>query len=225
MMERWSILSAGTATTGPATMAGGHSHRGPFWLRHRGGNGGPLRRDPADRLGGGVAAGVAAWRGFNVTTVRIVFVLIALVSGGWFVPVYVAGWLFLPAAGEQASIGSKARSDSRGIRLAIGLSSLLILVLLAVSALNGGWFVGWAWPQVFSVAGLVLIWRNAPQEEQATLRRLLEPFETAADSSAGASGRRFAWCSRALCSSAAWAGCSRLTRAWPCCGRSAGWCW
>ena len=99
-------------------------------------------------------------------------------------PVYVAGWLFLPAAGEQASIGSKARSDSAGIRLAIGLASLLILVLLAASALNGGWFVGWAWPQVFSAAGLVLIWRNAPAEEQATLRRLLEPIETAADSSA-----------------------------------------
>jgi signal transduction histidine kinase len=161
-----------------------HWRRGPFWLRHRGGDGGPLRRDPADRLGGGVAAGMAAWRGFNVTTVRIVFVLIALVSGGWFVPVYVAGWLFLPAAGEQASIGSKARSDARGIRLAIGLTSLLILVLLAVSALNGGWFVGWAWPQVFSAAGLVLIWRNAPPDEQATLQRLLEPIETAADSSA-----------------------------------------
>jgi signal transduction histidine kinase len=161
-----------------------HWRRGPFLLRHRGGDGGPLRRDPADRLGGGVAAGMAAWRGFNVTTVRIVFVLIALVSGGWFVPVYVAGWLFLPAAGEQASIGSKARSDARGIRLAIGLTSLLTLVLLAASALNGGWFVGWAWPQVFSAAGLVLIWRNAPEEEQATLRRLLEPIETAADSSA-----------------------------------------
>jgi signal transduction histidine kinase len=161
-----------------------HWQRGPFWPRHRDGRGGPLRRDPADRLGGGVAAGVAAWRGFNVTTVRIVFVLAALVSGGWFVPVYVAGWLFLPAAGEQASIGSKARSDARGIRLAIGLTSLLILVLLAVSALNGGWFVGWAWPQVFSVAGLVLIWRNAPPDEQATLKRLLEPVEEAADSSA-----------------------------------------
>ena len=75
-----------------------HWHRGPFWLRHRDGNGGPLRRDPTDRLGGGVAAGVAAWKGFNVTTVRIVFVLIAMVSTGWFVPVYVAGWLLIPAA-------------------------------------------------------------------------------------------------------------------------------
>ena len=154
-------------------------HRGPFWVRHRGGDGGPLRRDPADRLGGGVAAGVAAWRGFNVTTVRIVFVLIALL-GGWFVPLYVAAWLFIPAAGEEASIASKARYDSRGIRLAVGLGSLLILVLLAAGALNGGWFTRWAWPQVFSVAGLVLIWRNAPPEEQATLRQLVEPLEAAA---------------------------------------------
>jgi signal transduction histidine kinase len=159
-----------------------HWHRGPFWLRHRDGNGGPLRRDPTDRLGGGVAAGVAAWRGFNVTTVRIVFVLIAMVSTGWFVPVYVAGWLLIPAADADGSIATRARSDSRGIRLAIGLSSLVILLLLAAGALNGGWLVGWAWPQVFSVAGLVLIWRNAPQEEQATLRRLVEPFETAAGS-------------------------------------------
>ena len=159
-------------------------HRDSFRLRRRRcGNGGPLRRDPADRLGGGVAAGVAAWRGFSVTPVRIVFVLAALVSGGWFVPLYVLAWLFLPAAGMKTSIASKARSDSRGIRLAIGVTSLLILVLLAVSALNGGFFVGWAWPQVFSVAGLVLIWRNAPAEEQATLRRLLEPIETAAGSS------------------------------------------
>ncbi len=129
-----------------------------------------------------MAAGVAAWKGFNVTTVRIVFVLIAMVSTGWFVPVYVAGWLLIPAADVDGSIATRARSDSRGIRLAIGLSSLVILLLLAAGALNGGWLVGWAWPQVFSVAGLVLIWRNAPQEEQATLRRLVEPFETAAGS-------------------------------------------
>lgn len=149
-------------------------------MRHRDGHGGPLRRDPADRLGGGVAAGIAAWKGFNVTTVRIVFALVALL-GGWFVPIYVAGWLLIPAAGADSSIGSRARSDARGIRLAIGLASLLVLVLLAISALGGGWFVNWAWPQVFSVAGLVLIWRNAPEDEQAALRRLIEPLETAAD--------------------------------------------
>jgi len=127
-----------------------------------------------------VAAGVAAWKGFSVTTVRIIFVLVTLVSTGWCVPVYVALWLFVPAAGAEANIFSKARNDSGGIRLAVGLGSLLVFVLLVAGALNDGWFISWAWPQVFSVAGLALIWRNAPEEEQATLRHLLEPLGAAA---------------------------------------------
>jgi signal transduction histidine kinase len=156
-----------------------HGHRGPFWLRHRG-SGGPLRRDPDDRLAGGVAAGVAAWRGVGVTTVRIIFVLVALVSTGWCVPVYLLAWLLIPAAGEETSIGSRARSDSRGIALAAGLASLLALALLIAGTLNDGWFAGWAWPQLITVAGLVLIWRNATPDEQATLRRLAEPLGAAA---------------------------------------------
>jgi signal transduction histidine kinase len=156
----------------------GHGRRGPFWLRRRG-HGGPLRRDPADRLAGGVASGVAAWKGLNVTTVRIVFVLIALVSGGFFVPFYVVGWLLIPAAGEDTNIGSRARSDSAGIALAAGLATLLALVLLVGGVFNDGWFAGWAWPQTVTVAGLALIWRNASPDEQATLRRLVEPLSAA----------------------------------------------
>jgi signal transduction histidine kinase len=167
-----------------------HWHGGPFWLRHRRGSGEPLLRDPADRLAGGVASGVAAWRGFNVTTVRIVFVLIALVSTGWCVPVYVVAWLLIPAADEDTSIGSRARSDTRGIALAAALASLLALGLLIAGTLNDGWFAGWAWPQLISVAGLVLIWRNATPQEQATLRRLAEPLGAAA--SPARPGRRSA---------------------------------
>jgi signal transduction histidine kinase len=154
-------------------------HRGPFWLRHRH-RGGPLRRDPDDRLAGGVASGVAAWRGISATTVRIVFVLLALISLGWAVPAYVVAWLLIPAAGQDTSIGSRARSDSRGIALAAGLDSLLVLALLIAGALNDGWFSNWAWPQLVSVAGLVLIWRNATPDEQATMRRLAEPLGAAA---------------------------------------------
>jgi signal transduction histidine kinase len=167
----------------------GHPRRGPFWLRRRG-NGGPLRRDSADRLAGGVAAGVAAWKGISVTTVRIVFVLITLVTGGFGVPLYVAAWLLIPAAGEDSSIGSRARSDSRGIALAAGLASALAFLLFVVGVFNSGWPSSWAWPQVFTVAGLALIWRNASIEEQATLRRLAEPLGAAA--SPARPGRRSA---------------------------------
>jgi signal transduction histidine kinase len=159
-------------------------HRDPFQLRHqhwhREGRGGPLRRDQADRLGGGVAAGAANWRGINVIAVRIAFVLLAVVTSGIAVALYVMAWLLIPAAGADSNIASRARNDGRGIRLAAGLASLLILVLLVAGALGDGWFVSWAWPQVISVAGLVLIWRNAPADEQATLRHLVEPLEGAA---------------------------------------------
>src|ERR1035437_733568 len=148
-------------------------HHDPFRLRHRHGHGGPLRRDPADRLGGGVAAGVAGWRGINVTTVRIGFVLLTLVTSGGAVALYVVAWLLIPAAGSDSNIASRARSDARGIRLAAGLASLLILVLLVAGALSAGRITSWAWPQVASVAGLVLIWRDATADEPATLRPLV----------------------------------------------------
>src|SRR5580658_9732297 len=155
-------------------------------FRHGEGHGGPLRRDPADRLGGGVASGVAAWKGFNVVAVRIAFVLLAVVSSGIAVAVYVMAWLVIPAAGGGPSIGAKARSDTQGLRLAAGLASLLILVLLVADALSVSWLINWVWPQVLSVAGLVLIWRNAPADEQATMRHLLEPLEAATGVTAGA---------------------------------------
>jgi signal transduction histidine kinase len=164
---------------GPFGPNGPFGRRGPGWLQRRSGHEGPPRRDLTDRLGGGVAAGIGAWRGFNPNVVRIVFVLATLVSAGWGVPLYVAAWLFMPAKDAETNIFSRARTDRAGIRLAVGLGSLLIFILLVAGALNGGWFVSWAWPQVFSVGGLVLIWRNASAEEQATLRHLLEPLGAA----------------------------------------------
>jgi signal transduction histidine kinase len=154
------------------------TRRDRFRLRHQAV--GALRRDPEDRLAGGVASGVAAWRGFNVTTVRIVFVLISLVTSGIGVTLYVAAWLLIPAKDADTSIAAKARNDAKGIALALGLTTLLTFVLLIAGVFNDGWFSGWAWPQVFSLAGLTLIWRNAPADEQASLKRLVEPLEAAA---------------------------------------------
>src|ERR1700683_3918190 len=88
----------------------------PFRLHQR--PNGQLRRDPGERIAGGVAAGLAAWKGYNVTTLRIAFVLIAVVTSGTGVALYVGCWLFLPAADQDVSIAAKARSDSRGIALA-----------------------------------------------------------------------------------------------------------
>jgi signal transduction histidine kinase len=135
---------------------------------------GPLRRAREGRLAGGVAAGIAARTGLDVTFVRAIFAVGTLLSG-FGAAAYVLAWLLVPAAGEDISIASKALTDRRGIALAAGLGSLLIVVLIIASALGASWLTDFAWPLVISVTGIVLIWRNAPAEEQASMRRLAEP--------------------------------------------------
>jgi len=139
--------------------------------RHKG----SWRRVPQDRLLGGVAAGVSVRTGVDVTVVRTVFVIAALV-GGFGVAAYFVAWLLVPATGETSSIGTRALGDRTGITLAAGLASLLIALFVLVSLAGAGWLGSVAWAFVISVVGAVLISRNAPPEEQATLRRLADPF-------------------------------------------------
>jgi len=146
---------------------------------------GPLRRSREDRLVSGLAAGIAARTGVDVTLVRLVFVVAALL-GGFGVAAYVAGWLLLPAEGADGSIAQRALNDRRGLALAAGVGSLLIILLTIASLLGARWLSSVAWALVLSVVGLTLIWRNTPPDEHAVLRRLADPVLGLA----GASGRR-----------------------------------
>ncbi len=130
---------------------------------------------PEGRLAGGIAAGVAARTGFDPTAVRVVLVLASLVSGLG-TAAYVVAWLVVPAAGADTSIGRRAVTDRRGIALAAALGSLLVVVLLVASALGAQWLGSLSWPLVVSGAGLVLLHRNAPPDEQEVLRRLAQPL-------------------------------------------------
>jgi signal transduction histidine kinase len=146
---------------------------GALWTRGPA-SGQPLRRGREERLAGGVAAGLATRTGLDVMVVRLLFVLATLLSVG--APLYVLAWLLVPMAGEDTNIASRALTDRRGIALAAGLASALVIVLIIVSALGAGWLGNLGWPLVISVAGVVLIWRNAPADEQETMRRLAEPL-------------------------------------------------
>src|SRR5580658_4590526 len=61
---------------------------------------GPIRRARDGRLAGGLAAGLAQRTGYDVTLVRIVFVVATLLSSGIVLAFYVLGWLLLPRADE-----------------------------------------------------------------------------------------------------------------------------
>jgi signal transduction histidine kinase len=133
-----------------------------------------MRRARQDRLVGGVAAGLAARTGRDVTVIRLLFVLATLLSVG--VPVYIVAWLLVPMAGEDGNIAAKALTDRRGLALAAGLGSLLVVVLVLASVVGAGWLGNLAWPLVIGVAGVALIWRNASPDEQIMLRRLAQPL-------------------------------------------------
>jgi signal transduction histidine kinase len=144
--------------------------------RLSGGNGGPLRRETDDCLAGGVAAGVAARTGYDVTAVRIVFGLAILLTYGVLAMAYVAAWLLIPAVGADRTIGSKAMTDKRGIGLAFGLASVLAIALGVASALDITWLSTLAFQLIVCAVGLVLIWRNAAPSERDKLRRLGDPL-------------------------------------------------
>ena len=65
----------------------------------------PLCRPFHDRMLAGVAAGIARYFDIDVTIVRIVFAVLAVVGGAG-VPLYLAGWLLIPDEDAEESIAS-----------------------------------------------------------------------------------------------------------------------
>src|SRR5580704_5989613 len=148
---------------------------------------GPLRREIDGSLLGGVAAGIAKRTGFDVGMVRFVIIVATLATSGFCAAAYVVAWLLIPAAGAESSIGTRALADKRGLGLAAGLTSILVLGLVIASALNAAWITSLAIPIIVCAVGLALIWHNAPEAELAVLRGLADPV---ARSGSGTRSRR-----------------------------------
>ena len=64
-----------------------------------------LSRPVDDRMLGGVASGIARYLRVDVTVVRIVFAVLAIMGGAG-IPIYLAGWLLIPEEGARQSIAS-----------------------------------------------------------------------------------------------------------------------
>lgn len=117
---------------------------------------------------GGVAAGLAKRTGVDVTVVRVLLVLGALVTVG--MPLYVLAWLVVPMESERGGIVRRLPADRRG------------LLLLPVAWATGGVALALGltgqliWPVVAGAAGLTLVWRNASADERLLLRDLVGPL-------------------------------------------------
>jgi len=134
----------------------------PPWSFRRHGPGrwtrgtGPLRRAREDRLVGGVAAAIAARIGRDVTTVRIILVVAAVLSWGFVAGAYVIAWLLIPMAGARHSLASRALADRRGLGLVAALWSMLIVLGVLASAFKAGWLGSLLWPLAVVGTGLIL---------------------------------------------------------------------
>ncbi len=111
---------------------------------------------PADRrVFAGVAQGAADALGIGVGWARTIFVLLTL-FGGLGVPLYLAGWILMPAEGEAESIASRwVRSiGGDGARwVGIGLIVVAGIMLLSSTGFVRG---GWIWASALLIIGVLL---------------------------------------------------------------------
>ena len=132
-----------------------------------------LRRDPENGLVAGVLAGVANRLDADPFWVRVVFVVVALLSGGLAVVAYALGWAVLPGeqrgpteAAQSAPSPEESRQGRRRRgRLALGVGLLTLAVLLSFRELGIWWSDALAWPFVLAAAGVALLWRQSGAAE------------------------------------------------------------
>ncbi|HAZ30971.1 TPA: hypothetical protein DCY65_05345 [Candidatus Acetothermia bacterium] len=144
-----------------------------------------LYRSRSDALLGGVCGGIAVHLGVDPTLVRIVFAVLAVVSGIGIL-IYVLLWLIVPREGETEptprdtvrsgaeEIADRAKEFGEEVRTAVArrdVSSAMVvagvLIFLGVTLLLrnlGFWWAWWLrfdvlWPLALIAIGLALLWR------------------------------------------------------------------
>jgi signal transduction histidine kinase len=135
---------------------------------------GPMRRPKDGRVVAGVCSAVANRLGLDLLVVRVLFVIFVCTSGAGLL-VYVVAWAVVPAQGEDASIFSRAIKDRRGIVLALSFLPLLVVTEILATLLRVGWVASFAWFGFAGAAGLVLVWRNADENERVWMHQLITP--------------------------------------------------
>ena len=108
----------------------------------------PLRRNPTDKMIGGVCSGLAEYSGIDPLLWRVGFVALAIAGPG--VPVYLLLWLLMPTApgdpgrrvGSRRGAG-RAPAGPRSPLVGITIAGLLIVAgVLALLSRLTGWDVG-----------------------------------------------------------------------------------
>jgi phage shock protein PspC (stress-responsive transcriptional regulator) len=73
-----------------------------------------LVRSRKDRMVAGVCAGLAEYFGMDVTLVRVIAAVIAVITGGAGALAYLLAWAIIPEEGEKMSIAENLVSSKQG---------------------------------------------------------------------------------------------------------------
>ncbi len=119
------------------------------------------------RLLGGVCKGLAEHVGWQVTWVRIAFVVLA-VFGGFGIALYAAYWAWLPLADDTGRVADR---DENGRDLAgvLGLAALALGVVLFLAARGFDITTSWIVPLLLAGAGVAVLWRQSDDSRRSEL--------------------------------------------------------
>jgi phage shock protein C len=73
-----------------------------------------LVRSRKGRMVAGVCAGAAEYFGWDVTLIRVIVAVVAVITGGAGVLAYLAAWVLIPEEGEKTSIAEDLVSNRHG---------------------------------------------------------------------------------------------------------------
>ncbi len=103
---------------------------------------------------------------------RILAVL-SVAVGGIGVLLYMALWVFMPAADEDSSIGGRVVGDRRELQIVLAFSTAVLAVLLVLQAMGLNGLGIPAWSFLAAAVGSLVVWRGASPAESARLRETL----------------------------------------------------
>ncbi|VVB74712.1 PspC domain protein [Candidatus Tiddalikarchaeum anstoanum] len=121
-----------------------------------------LYRSRKDKIIFGVCGGIAEYLGIDSTLIRILAVIL-LLSGSWFVVLYILLGIIIPENPNEKE--QPAKGDMKNKYLILGGAFVAIGVILLLNNYN---IINWnnTWPILLIALGVYLLWQNQIKEKK-----------------------------------------------------------
>lgn len=132
----------------------------------------PLYRLPKQGLIAGVCAGLADYFDFDVTLIRVIFVIAAFITGGAVVIMYIILAIVLPVDASDDTVSEKVQRLGQDLkknqvvhrmRNYAGIGLVIFGIWLLMSQFWPQWFMfrwEFIWPVILIIVGILIIFRR-----------------------------------------------------------------